>query len=102
MGIDKFLQHASVRQAIRPTGRDKLIPLFGGKVAGIDASCFVHQIVHAVGDKYFLGEDGALERIVSFFMDIVFAIRECNIIPFVVFDGMRLPAKSATDRKRKE
>lgn len=102
MGIAGLLLTDQVKSALRPIADFKQLQReLGGHVAGVDGHSWLHQRIHTVGDKLFLKECG-YETLIQYFKSQIDLLLEAGIVPLIVFDGMDLPAKKETDRKRRQ
>ncbi|CAH3191412.1 unnamed protein product [Porites evermanni] len=69
---------------------------FSGQTAAIDASCWIHRALYVT-----ITERGNRERFGNTFQRYLQTAKNAGVRPFVVFDGLPLPAKAAEDERRK-
>ncbi|KAJ7334350.1 Rad2 nuclease [Desmophyllum pertusum] len=71
---------------------------FSGQTAAIDASCWLHK-----GLCVSLAQSGRRDWCGAIFRNFLRSVKEAGVTPFVVFDGLPLPAKaSVSERRRRE
>ncbi|KAK2576478.1 hypothetical protein KPH14_005809 [Odynerus spinipes] len=71
----------------------------GGSVA-IDSYCWLHKGIFSCAEKISIGEP--TDAYVIYCMKFIDMLLKHNIKPILVFDGRHLPAKAATESKRRE
>lgn len=71
----------------------------GYQVAAVDGHSWIHMGCYGCGTAIYFNEAGA-DAYIQYFMSSIQILLDHRIIPFVVFDGMRLEAKEDTDAKR--
>ena len=96
--------------ALKPYTRDVHASAYRGKRVGCDASCWIHKGAVAVAlELHLAGGDPAATPWaaagrdapwVEFAMKMVGALRAAGVVPVLVFDGARLPAKAPTHAAR--
>lgn len=100
MGINALLP------VLKPICFERHVSQFRGKRAGIDGYGWLHKGAAGCALELCVGGDSACararstRRYVDFFMHRVRMLRHYGVSPVVVFDGARLPAKSATEQSR--
>ena len=99
MGIVKLFYLPEVEHAMTPVFN--LEKEFSNQVAAIDGHGWLHKSLSKSYTCIYLNEPGQDYFIEDFMRNVTF-LRRNKIIPLVVFDGMRLPAKQDTNLKRTE
>ncbi|XP_018011385.1 exonuclease 1 isoform X2 [Hyalella azteca] len=94
MGITGLLPF--VKKASRPC----FLHEFAGKVAAVDAYCWLHKGAFSCADKLGRGED--TDGYVVYVMKLVRLLVSHHIKPIMVFDGCNLPSKAGTEAERRE
>lgn len=99
MGIAGLLQLPEVDRCMRSIRN--LEREFGNKVAAVDGHGWLHKSLSKSYPSIYLNENGQNYFIEDFMRNVTY-LRVNKIIPFIVFDGMKLPAKQETNAKRRE
>lgn len=95
MGIPGLLEH------LKSVIARSHISAFSGKSAAVDAHCWLHRGAFACSKDLVLGNP--TEKYITFFMSMVNLLKQNGITSIlVVFDGLSLPNKSETNRKRSD
>lgn len=93
MGIDGLLRLNEIKDACKPVTHAEIRRMFGrkGKIAAIDANIWIHCGIKASSNY------------IDYFISMAkFVCIDLGMIPLLVFDGLKLPAKSGTHHKREE
>ncbi|XP_078042228.1 exonuclease 1-like isoform X2 [Augochlora pura] len=73
---------------------------FTGGVVAVDSYCWLHKGVFSCAEKLFMGQP--TDAYVHYCMKFIYILLDHQIKPILVFDGQYLPAKSETEKKRRE
>lgn len=98
MGI-KNLHKELIPESTRPV--KDLRKEFEGQVAAVDVSSWLHKGSYFCGDRIYFDEPGA-DNPIKYVLGNINYLIERGIVPVIVFDGLKLPAKAETNRERKE
>jgi exonuclease-1 len=79
---------------LKPITRDKHIKEYSGMRAAVDGLCWLHRAINSA-------DESDMAKYISICMYLINLLLSNGIRPVVVFDGMSLPAKSATNEKRR-
>ncbi|XP_068712858.1 exonuclease 1-like [Montipora foliosa] len=82
-------------QFLKKYGKQVQFRDFFGKTAAIDASCWLHKALYVS-----MSQNGNRERCGDIFRAHFRVVKGNGITPFVVFDGLPLPAKASEDERR--
>ncbi|XP_028396048.1 exonuclease 1-like isoform X2 [Dendronephthya gigantea] len=80
---------------LKQYSKDANLSDFAGKTAAVDASCWIHRAL-AVS----VSESGNRQRLDSIFRKHLQLVKGAGVFPFVVFDGLPLPAKANETARR--
>ncbi|XP_042426673.1 exonuclease 1-like [Zingiber officinale] len=95
MGIQNLLRF------LKPFIRPVHIKKYAGKRVGIDAYSWLHKGAYSCSMQLCLDMSGDVaNRYLSYFMHHINLLRHHQITPVVVFDGGKIPCKSATEHER--
>lgn len=94
MGIQGLLK------VIRGITKETSIASYHGKTVGVDISCWLHKGSYSCSKE--LVEGIPTTKHVSFCMKMLRMLVSNGVTPVVVFDGLPLPAKKATNAARSE
>eukprot|EP00929_Paragymnodinium_shiwhaense_P008127 TRINITY_DN112069_c0_g1_i1.p1 TRINITY_DN112069_c0_g1~~TRINITY_DN112069_c0_g1_i1.p1 ORF type:complete len:817 (+),score=239.73 TRINITY_DN112069_c0_g1_i1:123-2573(+) len=94
MGIQNLLQF------LKPVVVKKNIRDFSGKSIGVDAMCWMHKGAFACSQELVTGTD--TDKFIHYFIKQCEVLRYHKIKPIIVFDGGRLPAKQAEEKRRQD
>lgn len=72
---------------------------FKGQTVGIDAYCWLHKGTYCCAQDLMMGKP--TRAYVHYVMKRVRLLINFGVIPLLVFDGGRLPAKAATEEDRR-
>lgn len=79
-----------------------------GKRLGIDGYVWLHKVrlvdseKGAFGCAFELVQGISTRKYINYFMKRIMHLKNCGVVPFVVFDGGYLPIKGDTEKERKE
>lgn len=90
--LHKFLEGGMKKISLSADWKDKRV--------GVDAMCWMHRGAVACAYELICGVD--TDKFVRFFVDMIYMLQFHGILPYIVFDGNDLPAKSEEAASRKE
>ncbi|KAG8222761.1 hypothetical protein J437_LFUL007836 [Ladona fulva] len=90
-GLIPFLEKASSPINIRQ---------YKGQTVAIDAYCWLHRGIFSCAEKLAKGEK--CDQYITYCLKFVNMLISYDIKPIMVFDGRYLPAKAATEKKRRK
>ncbi|XP_074572197.1 exonuclease 1 [Curcuma longa] len=93
MGIQNLLRF------LKPFIRPVHIKKYAGKRVGIDAYSWLHKGAYSCSMQLCMDISGE-NRYLNYFMHHINLLRHHQITPVVVFDGGKIPCKSATEHER--
>eukprot|EP00922_Rhytidocystis_sp_ex-Travisia-forbesii_P018294 GHVS01027196.1.p1 GENE.GHVS01027196.1~~GHVS01027196.1.p1 ORF type:complete len:652 (+),score=164.48 GHVS01027196.1:139-2094(+) len=93
MGINNLLPF------LRPITRNISIAKFKGCRVGVDAMCWMHRGAVACAVELVSGKPS--DKFLKFVVHMIQLLMENDISPVLVFDGDRIPAKSAEEKSRR-
>ncbi|KAM7450324.1 Rad2 nuclease [Porites harrisoni] len=81
---------------LRKYGKNVNVKEFSGQIAAVDASCWLHKGLSAS-----LARSGRRDSCADIFHNFLRIVKQAGVTPFVVFDGLSLPAKESENEKRR-
>eukprot|EP00741_Cyanophora_paradoxa_P000306 tig00000403_g297.t1 len=79
--------------------QDVHLSQLSGKRIAVDGYCWLHRSVFGCAQELFNNPQGT-DRYVHFCMNLVGLLRHHGVIPYIVFDGARLPSKAGKEKER--
>ncbi|PFH38522.1 XPG N-terminal domain-containing protein [Besnoitia besnoiti] len=94
MGIQNLLKF------LKPLARPTHISEFAGQTIGVDAMGWIHRGAVASAVELLKGEE--TDKFLRFVVHMIMLLKYHRVEPLLVFDGAKIPAKSAEDDKRQQ